>query len=88
MAINDRGQVLGSTIAGLYNTHAYLWDKGVPADLGALGGDFSYASALSDSGLAAGYSDTAAHALHAFLWEHGRLLDLGAWAATAASPSA
>ncbi|MBA3963509.1 MAG: hypothetical protein H0X40_16635 [Chthoniobacterales bacterium] len=49
--------------------HAILWsaDTGMQ-DLGTLGGDMSYATAVNDNGVVVGYSYTADGAGRAFLW--------------------
>lgn len=47
-------------------------------DLGTLGGDSSYATALNDRGEVVGRSATADGSYHGFLWSKGRMRDLGA----------
>lgn len=47
-------------------------------DLGTLGGESSYATAINDRGHVAGSSQTAAGDWHGFLWRNGRMTDLGA----------
>jgi probable HAF family extracellular repeat protein len=41
--INDRGQVVGSSLTADSPIHAFLWQEGSVADLGTLGGDYSRA---------------------------------------------
>ncbi|MFF3864591.1 hypothetical protein [Micromonospora sp. NPDC001898] len=48
-------------------------------DLGTLGGDSSYASAMNDRGDVVGRAQTANGTYHGFLWRHGRMIDLGAF---------
>lgn len=74
VAINDRGQVIGtsSTASGRY--HAFIWQDGVMTDLGVLPGKSnSKAAAINDRGQVVGDSDD-----RAFLWQHKRMTDLGA----------
>lgn len=76
VAINDRGQVAGTVSAGSA-VHAAIWQAGGILDLGTLGGDSSWAAAISNSGLVVGRSRTALGAVHAFLWANGGMTDLG-----------
>ena len=48
-------------------------------DLGTLGGDFSYGTAISENGQVAGYStiDATDGLIHAFLYQDGKMRDLG-----------
>jgi probable HAF family extracellular repeat protein len=46
-------------------------------DLGTLGGESSYATAINDRGRVVGSSQTAAGDWHGFLWRDGRMTDLG-----------
>jgi hypothetical protein len=65
--------------------HAFRWQDGVLADLGALpGGNNSFANGITDNGLIAGYSETGqidpllgVPAIDAVLWKHGQIADLG-----------
>ena len=45
--VNDHDQVVGRSNIDGFATHAFLWQDGVMADLGTLGGRDSYASATS-----------------------------------------
>jgi probable HAF family extracellular repeat protein len=68
-AINDSGQVVGSSSTTSSFSHAFLFDNGVMIDLGTLpGGTLSGATAINNHGQIVG-SSTATNALnHATLW--------------------
>jgi probable HAF family extracellular repeat protein len=53
-AINNNGQVVGQ--AGNTDTHAIIWNSGVPTDLSALSGNAGAALAINNAGEVAGYS--------------------------------
>src|SRR5215218_4437467 len=77
-AINERGQVVGSSSTSTGREHAFLWQAGRMRDLGTLpGGRISAAVALNERGQVVGWSTTRSGARHAFLWQRGRMLDLG-----------
>ena len=66
--INNRGQVVGHSVAASGNLRAFLWENGKMVDLGTLpGGNISAAHAINDRGQVVGYSDTALEE-HAVLW--------------------
>jgi len=80
-AINDRGQIVGSSRNAANQDRAVLWPDGtpfvVPTDLGTLGGDESFAVAINYGGQIVGTSRNAAAQLHPVLWENGTATDLG-----------
>jgi len=76
-AINNRGQVVGTSDTASGSTHAFLWQDGEMTDLGTLGGGSSEGAAINDRGQVVGTSATASHRHHAFLWENGSMIDLG-----------
>jgi probable HAF family extracellular repeat protein len=70
--------------------HAFVWQKGVRTDLGALGAspdnNISNATWISETGLIAGFSENGAFdpllpppapEIRAVLWKDGQIIDLG-----------
>jgi probable HAF family extracellular repeat protein len=79
VAINDVGQIVGSSMTGSSATHAVLWSsEGAIQDLGTLGGTNSAAIDINDAGLVIGSSQIAGDAVtHFFLWSAlGGMADL------------
>ena len=81
-ALNERGQIVGSTPSSNGRSHAALSENGRLRDLGRLPGhEGSEATAINDSGAVVGTSYHATptdHVARAFLWKAGRMRDLGA----------
>jgi probable HAF family extracellular repeat protein len=77
-AINESGQVVGTSMAGGV-PRAMLWSLSEAAqDLGTLGGTSSWAYAINESGQVVGASLTSTGSRHAFLWTPGQgMQDLG-----------
>ncbi len=72
-AVNNRGQVVGTSASGMF-----LWEGGVFRTLPPLsGGSGGVPRAISQTGLVAGGSWTAGNAYHAALWRDGMVMDLG-----------
>ena len=67
-AINQRGQVAGSSRTARGERHAFLWDRGVLTDLGIpQGGSLSAAVLINESGRLAGQWVTASGEVRAFI---------------------
>lgn len=88
--INNQGE-----IAGVYTwpdgttTHAFLYKKGMTADLGTLGGDFSEAQGINNRGEIVGLSNLSQDgALRPFLYSRGRMYDLGTFGGNLGSANA
>jgi probable HAF family extracellular repeat protein len=74
-AVNDLGQVVGSTTTPTSSGHAFLAPPMI--DLGTLGGPTSAAVGVNDAGQVTGTSDTATGTQQAFLWQAGSMQGLG-----------
>jgi probable HAF family extracellular repeat protein len=77
VAVNDRGQVAGTSRAGGMES-AFLWENGKTRPLGVLPGfEESTAVALNDDGDVLGYCFTdTPFRLHTFLWHDGKMSDV------------
>jgi probable HAF family extracellular repeat protein len=92
VAINEQGQVAGTSRTADGRTHAFLGGTGGMVDLGTLGGAESRVTAspaaLSDRGEVIGTSRTAAGDIHGFVWGAGGMVDLGTLGGTFSEPAA
>jgi probable HAF family extracellular repeat protein len=77
-AMNEIGQVAGEVRVGSSFYHPAVWENGIVAELGVLGGHGGTSSTeggmaldINSSGKIVGWSRTASGDAHAFLWTHG-----------------
>ncbi|MCC6619601.1 MAG: DUF11 domain-containing protein [Deltaproteobacteria bacterium] len=77
--VNAAGDVAGEAIIGnLRKAYIFRANGFETVELGTLGGDESWATAINDAGVVVGVSETASGALHAFRWtEDDYMVDLG-----------
>lgn len=80
-AINDAGQIAGTSFIDADLEHAFLYSEGVMRDIGSLGGAFTQARALNEAGMVVGFSTYADDVpgidfSSAFLYRDGTMLDL------------
>ncbi|MGI4790100.1 MAG: hypothetical protein ACRYFS_14760 [Janthinobacterium lividum] len=77
-AINDLGQVVGSSQFPDGTTQAFLWQKGKITPLKSIQGDqTSVATAINNKGQIVGVSRHTAGAIHGVLWDKGSAINLG-----------
>jgi probable HAF family extracellular repeat protein len=76
-AINNSGEVTGSSYIADGSAHAFLYNGTTMQDLGSLGGDFSTGYGINDSGEVTGYSTNADGFNRAFLYDGTTMRDLG-----------
>lgn len=82
-AVNDKGQVVGisglcsNAVGGASAEHAVIWENGVPADMGNIGGQaWNTPVSINNRGVAVGFGNTsgdenAADSPTAFVWTKG-----------------
>ena len=76
--INDLGQIVGSGVNRINQSHAFLYWNGNIADLGTLpGGNDSIGNGINNDGKVVGYSSTSRGDIHAFVYANGSMKDLG-----------
>jgi probable HAF family extracellular repeat protein len=77
-AINDIGQVVGTSGLSTPFYHAFVYEGGSMIDLGALNeNNNSSAYGINNSGQIVGYSSNAANDGHAFIYENSTMTDMG-----------
>ena len=80
VAINNRGQIVGDGIDPFGEPHAFLFDRGVLTDLGALPGvslSSSAAADINERGDVAGIAYRAGAIMRMVMWIGGAIQDLG-----------
>ena len=77
VAVNERGQIVGSSTTAAGETRAFVWQNGRMVGLPTLGGGRSAAVAVNAKGQAVGFSTTASGVERAVMWSRGRVVDLG-----------
>jgi len=82
-AINDSGQIVGTSKRSNGAFSAFLYSNGGIQDLGGLGdysgyNHYSEANAIHNLGQVVGSSYQASAGTHAFLWSNGTMTDVGA----------
>jgi probable HAF family extracellular repeat protein len=81
--INDRGQIIGVSVANSAtftgdNVKGFTWNHGRTTPLKTLGGTYAVPAAINNRGDIVGLSDLAGDLnRHATLWKNGRTVDLG-----------
>lgn len=100
MALNDVPEnpdfasFMNGFIPAATQSHAFLWQGSGLQDLGTLGGDDSFASAINEAKTIFGmsYTDTVPNdttglpTTHPFLWKNGQMRDLGSLGGSLATP--
>ena len=75
-AINDFGQITGSSDTGDGRSHAFLYENGIMQDLGTLGGSYSYGLGINNDGHVVGGSGNYNGNVTAFLHDGTEMLNL------------
>jgi len=77
MAINDSGQVAGTSRTADGSYHAYLYTGGAMVDLGTLGGRQSAAYGINNAGEVTGNSESPSRVPYAFVYSDGQMMQIG-----------
>jgi probable HAF family extracellular repeat protein len=76
-AIDNAGRVIGYCSMTTGQTRSFIWDRGVPVDLGSIGDGDVVAGGISPSGVVVGFFSTE-NGARPFLWKHGTITELTA----------
>ncbi len=76
-AVNDAGQIAGTSSTETSVAHPFRWEDGVMIDLGTLGGSNGQGYDINEIGHVTGYSDDAQNRSTAFVWRDGLMTNLG-----------
>lgn len=78
-ALNDNGQLVGTSYVKSSKYLGFIYEDGVMSGIGSLGfsPDWTIAFAISNNGQIVGYSKTTDGHNHAFVYEYGIITDLG-----------
>ncbi len=76
-AVNDAGQIAGTSGTETSVAHPFLWEDGEMIDLGTLGGSNGHGRDINELGYVTGYSDDAQNLDTAFVWRNGLMTNLG-----------
>ena len=66
-AMNDRGAVVGKSLAANFQYHPFVYEDGVMKDLGTFGGAFGVATGINSHGVVVGSAYDATNQIHAFV---------------------
>jgi probable HAF family extracellular repeat protein len=75
-ALNDCGQIVGSSDVPRQTFHAYMKDRSGLFDLQTLGGNWSSANKINNKGDVVGFSQVKSGDTHAFFWHQGIMDDI------------
>lgn len=75
--MNNQGQIVGYSMASVYNIYPFVYSNGVMTSLGTLGGNSGSADGINDLGQIVGYSTLGDNTSRAFLYSGGVMTNLG-----------
>jgi probable HAF family extracellular repeat protein len=75
-AINNAGQITGSSNLNAGTSHAFLFSGGTLTDIGSLGGPAAIGFSVNSSGNAVGYSELSSGQYRGFLYSNGAMTQI------------